>query len=189
MTYPDGPGPYPQPGRAPGAPPPVQPSKAPRGNTWARLGVAATILAAAIGGGIIGSLLTNRADSTTADTSATTAADGAPTPEYVHSQDIKLCTEYALITVARPQPGPQTICCLPWQRYERRWRPTQRRVRTCERHSTMSSTPTSPRCPTWKIGAKRGSLTHRSTTRRRFRQPMAARGRSADSSKRGEWWR
>ena len=50
MTYPDGPGPYPQPGRAPGAPPPVQPSKAPRGNTWARLGVAATILAAAIGG-------------------------------------------------------------------------------------------------------------------------------------------
>ena len=48
MTYPDGPGPYPQPGRAPGAPPPVQPSKAPRGNTWARLGVAATILAAAI---------------------------------------------------------------------------------------------------------------------------------------------
>ena len=104
MTYPDGPGPYPQPGRAPGAPPPVQPSKAPRGNTWARLGVAATILAAAIGGGIIGSLLTNRADSTTADTSATTAADGAPTPEYVNSQDIKLCTEYALITVARPQP-------------------------------------------------------------------------------------
>ncbi len=93
--WPGGPGAYPQPGQAPGPPPPPAPS---RGNTWARVGLAAAVLGAGIGGGIIGSLLTNR------DNTATTADTSEATPEYVHSQDVKLCTEYALINAATPKP-------------------------------------------------------------------------------------
>ncbi len=108
MTYPNmgGPGAYPQPGQAPGPPP-----NPPRPNTWARLGLAAAVLAAGIGGGIIGSLLTNRDDtattSATTDTAATTdtsATTSEATPEYIHSQDVKLCTEYAFISVSITKP-------------------------------------------------------------------------------------
>ena len=109
MTYPNtvgGPAPYPQQGQAPWTPPPAQPSpQPPRSGTWGRLGLAAAVLAAAVGGGIVGSLLTDRADtSAPPDTSPTTAAQGAATPEDVHAQDIKLCTDYVMINSAMPNP-------------------------------------------------------------------------------------
>ncbi len=104
MTYPmapmaGGPGPGTYPPQPPWTPPPPS-----RRGTAARLGLAAAVLAAALGGGIVGSLLTHRAADTATETSAT-ATGAAPTPEDVRAQDIKLCTEYALVNVARPQPA------------------------------------------------------------------------------------
>lgn len=103
MTYPmapmaggPGPGTYPP-------PPPWTPPPPPRRGTTALLGLAAAVLAAGLVGGIVGALLTHR--SNTSDTPAsTTAAQEAVTPEDVRAQDIKLCTEYALINAATPKP-------------------------------------------------------------------------------------
>lgn len=104
MTYPTagGPGVYPQQGPPTWTPPPPPLPQPARGGTAARLGLAAAILAAALGGGIVGSLLTHRTN-TAPDTTAS-AATGAPTPDAVHAQDVKLCTEYAFIVAAKPKP-------------------------------------------------------------------------------------
>ncbi len=99
--WPGGPGAYPQPGPPP---PPAPPPNPPRGNTWARVGLAAAVLAAGIGGGIIGSLLTNRDDTATGAATTDTAATTEATPEYVQSQDVKLCTDYVVINSAMPNP-------------------------------------------------------------------------------------
>ena len=104
MTYPmtggPGPGPGVYPPQPPWTPPTSPPPQPPRRNAT-RLALAAAILAAALGGGIIGSLLT-RAD--TSATPSTTAAQETATPEYVRAQDVKLCTEYVLMTAALTKP-------------------------------------------------------------------------------------
>ncbi len=101
MTYPTagGPGPGVYQGQPPWTPPTPPPPQPPR-RTATRLALAAAILTAGLGGGIIGSLLTSR----TSDTSPTTTARETATPEYVRAQDVKLCTEYALIVAATPKP-------------------------------------------------------------------------------------
>ena len=100
MTYPTG---YPpqQQGPPPWTPPPA-PTPQVRNRTAARLGLAATIIAAALGGGITGALLT-RAD-TPPPSAASPTTGQAPTADEVHAQDIKLCTEYALTVAAKPNP-------------------------------------------------------------------------------------
>lgn len=101
MNYPmapmaGGPGPSTYPPQQPWTTPP------PRRGTTARLGLAAAVLATGISGGIIGSLLTHR--SNTSDTPASTTAAQAASPEDVRAQDSKLCTEYAFINLATPKP-------------------------------------------------------------------------------------
>lgn len=101
MTYPTagGPGVYPPAqGQPPWTPPPAPPPPRPARRTTTRLALAAAILAAGLGGGIAGSLLTHRFDTTTS------VAGKAPSPDDVRTQDIKLCTEYVLITATKPQP-------------------------------------------------------------------------------------
>ena len=75
----------------------------PRRALWAVLATAA-IVTAAVGGGIVGSALTaTRTEPSNPDTAApatmTTAADGADT----HTQDVALCTKYAVINSAMPR--------------------------------------------------------------------------------------
>lgn len=107
MTYPTGgPGVYPpqQQGPPPWTPTPPPPTPRVRGGTTARLGLAAAVLAAALGGGIVGSLLTHRtaATSDASPSTTTTTTRQALTPDEVRAQDVKLCTEYALVNVATP---------------------------------------------------------------------------------------
>lgn len=106
MSYPTGgPGVYPpqQQGPPPWTPPPPPPT--PRGRTAARLGLAAAVLAAGLGGGIVGALLTHRTDPAPDTATSTTAATGqTPTADEVHAQDVKLCTEYVLTVAAKPNP-------------------------------------------------------------------------------------
>lgn len=105
MTYPTGgPGVYPpqQQGPPPWTPPP--PAPRPRGRLAARLGLAATILAAALGGGILGALLTRTDTPPPTDAAPTTATQQTPTADEVHAQDVKLCTEYVLVIATKPQP-------------------------------------------------------------------------------------
>lgn len=106
MTYPmtGGPGPGVYPPQPPWTPPTSPPPQPPR-RTGTRLALAAAILAAALGGGIIGSVITNRTETSATPPTTAAAARDTPTPEYVRAQDVKLCTEYALINVARPQPA------------------------------------------------------------------------------------
>ncbi len=109
MTYPmaggPGPGVYPPPqGQTPWTPPTAPPPRPPR-RTATRLALAAAILAAGLGGGITGALLT-RADTSATSPTTTPAvpARETSTPEYVRSQDVKLCTEYVLMTAALTNP-------------------------------------------------------------------------------------
>ena len=101
MTYPTagGPGPGVYQGQPPWTPPTPPPPQPPR-RTATRLALAAAILTAGLGGGIIGSLLTSR----TSDTSPTITARETTTPEYIHAQDVKLCTEYVFTNEALPRP-------------------------------------------------------------------------------------
>lgn len=103
MTYPTG---YPpqQQGPPPWTPPPPPPTPRARGGLTARLGLAATILAAALGGGITGALLTRADTPPPSDASPTTATRQTPTADEVHAQDVKLCTEYVLVVATKPQP-------------------------------------------------------------------------------------
>ena len=103
MTYPmtGGPGPGVYPPQPPWTPPTSSPPQPPR-RPASRLALAAAILAAAVGGGIIGSVLTNRTD--TSAIPSTTAAQETAAPEDVRAQDVKLCTEYVLMTAALTKP-------------------------------------------------------------------------------------
>lgn len=104
MTYPPGVYPPQQQGPPPWTPP-LAPTPRARGGLAARLGLAATILAAALGGGIVGALLTHRTDAAApSDAAPTTATRQAPTADEVHAQDVKLCTEYVLVIATKPQP-------------------------------------------------------------------------------------
>lgn len=97
-------------GYTPGAMPPASP-RPPRRPGWGRVGIAAAMVATAIGGGIVGALLT----ATTQHTSSTTASSTttAPAAADTHTQDVQLCTAYATINAVRPKPETSGMEVLP----------------------------------------------------------------------------
>lgn len=76
---------------------------------WGRAGIAAAMVATAIGGGIAGALLTAATQHTTSTTTAATATTAADT----HTQDVRLCTAYATINAVRPKPETNGMEVLP----------------------------------------------------------------------------
>lgn len=96
-------------GYTPGSMPPASPQP-PRRPGWGRVGIAAAMVATAIGGGIAGALLTGMTQQTSStaasSTTTTTAADS-------HTQDVRLCTSFAIINASTPAEDQKASDLLP----------------------------------------------------------------------------
>lgn len=91
------------------APPPGRPR--PSRSGWGRAGIAAGMVATAIGGGIVGALLTTTTQHTPSPAASLTTT--SPPPADTHTQDVQLCTAYATINAVRPQPETSGMEVLP----------------------------------------------------------------------------
>lgn len=78
---------------------------------WLWVGLITALIASALGGGVVGSLLTSK--STDAVSPPAAAIESHPSAEAVHAATIGLCTEYAIVNSAIPVEFNSAIDLLP----------------------------------------------------------------------------
>lgn len=104
-----------RPNGLPQPPQPQQPTPRKRSGLWRSIAVAGAIIVAAVGGGAVGALITNSAQPQPNPPAAAPAMppEAAPSADTIHTQDVQLCTAYAIINTATPKPDTRGMDLLP----------------------------------------------------------------------------
>lgn len=95
-----------------GGPPPTTTPNKPRGPRRALL-LCVAVMVAALAGGAVGAVITNQLQHRDTPPSAAASTPPAPSAEAIHAADVRLCTAYATINSAMPNPQTSALEVLP----------------------------------------------------------------------------